>query len=291
MKDAELIRRAVVPPTSSSGGRWSILGQSFGGFCWWVRKHASHDNVGWCSWLAGSALVCRLHILCYPLLPLCGLFAVPPRGAALPVSGIREHGFDSLPGAAHAHTSIHCVYPLHPCSATYLSLAPEGLVEALITGGLPPGINQPCSAEDGAWRRAPKLRLLPKLCLQLEVSACTCCQLRFTVTPTPPRHPAVALAVYRRTFRRCLQQNAKFYQRFPMDVEAAQVCDHTQLGVIINTWFGAGSGIARQGLGLGALHGLRCSESSLPPHAYAAHRAAPYGKAGCRSTTCSSSVK
>lgn len=33
VRDAELIRRAVV-----SGGRWSILGQSFGGFCWWVGR-------------------------------------------------------------------------------------------------------------------------------------------------------------------------------------------------------------------------------------------------------------
>lgn len=68
VRDAELIRRAVVPPAGPSGGRWSILGQSFGGFC----------------------------------------------------------------------------------CATYLSLAPEGLVEALITGGIPPGLDQPCSAEDGA---------------------------------------------------------------------------------------------------------------------------------------------
>ncbi|KAL4424352.1 hypothetical protein ABPG75_001653 [Micractinium tetrahymenae] len=94
VRDAELIRRAIVPASSSSGGRWSVLGQSFGGFC----------------------------------------------------------------------------------CATYLSLAPEGLVEVLMTGGIPPGIAQPCSAED----------------------------------------------VYRRTFRRCLQQNEKFYQRFPMDVERAQ---------------------------------------------------------------------
>jgi hypothetical protein len=28
--------------------------------------------------------------------------------------------------------------------------------------------------------------------------------------------------VYRRTYRRTLQQNEKFYQRFPMDVERAQ---------------------------------------------------------------------
>ncbi|EFN50920.1 hypothetical protein CHLNCDRAFT_141711 [Chlorella variabilis] len=91
VRDAEMIRRATVPQNGSSGGRWSILGQSFGGFC----------------------------------------------------------------------------------CATYLSLAPEGLVEVLITGGIPPGIAQPCCADD----------------------------------------------VYRRTYRRVMQQNHKFYQRFPMDVE------------------------------------------------------------------------
>lgn len=67
VRDAEMIRRATVPQNGSSGGRWSILGQSFGGFC----------------------------------------------------------------------------------CATYLSLAPEGLVEVLITGGIPPGIAQPCCADDG----------------------------------------------------------------------------------------------------------------------------------------------
>lgn len=94
MRDAELIRRAIVPQSGPSGGRWSLLGQSFGGFC----------------------------------------------------------------------------------CATYLSMAPEGLVEVLMTGGIPPGVEQACCAED----------------------------------------------VYRRTFRRCLRQNEKFYQRFPMDVERAQ---------------------------------------------------------------------
>ena len=71
VRDAEMIRRAVVPQNSTTGGRWSILGQSFGGFC---------------------------------------------------------------------------------CT-TYLSLAPEGLMEALITGGIPPGITQPCSADDGVCLR------------------------------------------------------------------------------------------------------------------------------------------
>jgi len=39
----------------------------------------------------------------------------------------------------------------------------------------------------------------------------------------PPLSPAASLPVYRRTFRRVLRQNEKFYQRFPTDVEAAQV--------------------------------------------------------------------
>ena len=34
------------------------------------------------------------------------------------------------------------------CCTTYLSMAPESLAEVLITGGLPPGICSPCSAED-----------------------------------------------------------------------------------------------------------------------------------------------
>ncbi|KAG7670248.1 hypothetical protein Ndes2437B_g06488 [Nannochloris sp. 'desiccata'] len=38
------------------------------------------------------------------------------------------------------------------CCATYLSLAPQSLAEVLITGGLPPGISSPCSAEN-VYRR------------------------------------------------------------------------------------------------------------------------------------------
>lgn len=32
MRDAEVVRRALVPK-DTLGGRWTILGQSFGGFC------------------------------------------------------------------------------------------------------------------------------------------------------------------------------------------------------------------------------------------------------------------
>lgn len=63
------------------------------------------------------------------------------------------------------------------CCVTYLSFAPEGLSEVMMTGGLPPQVDAACSAE----------------------------------------------AVYTATYRRVLAQNAKFYQRFPMDVERAQV--------------------------------------------------------------------
>lgn len=63
--DAEMIRQVLVPEDQSLGPRWSILGQSFGGFC----------------------------------------------------------------------------------AFTYLSMAPDGLVEVLTTGGVPPAISQPCSAE------------------------------------------------------------------------------------------------------------------------------------------------
>ncbi|GLC38628.1 hypothetical protein PLESTB_000454000 [Pleodorina starrii] len=59
------------------------------------------------------------------------------------------------------------------CATTYLSQAPEGLMEVMITGGLPPGINQPCSAE----------------------------------------------AVYTALHNRVLAANAKYYERFPGDVD------------------------------------------------------------------------
>ena len=32
VKDAEVVRKALVP-SDNSNGRWSVLGQSFGGFC------------------------------------------------------------------------------------------------------------------------------------------------------------------------------------------------------------------------------------------------------------------
>jgi pimeloyl-ACP methyl ester carboxylesterase len=62
------------------------------------------------------------------------------------------------------------------CVATYLSFAPDGLEEALFTGGIPPGITEPCSAD----------------------------------------------RVYTSLIARVKRQNAKFYARFPMDVERAQ---------------------------------------------------------------------
>ncbi|GIL86949.1 hypothetical protein Vretimale_15518 [Volvox reticuliferus] len=59
------------------------------------------------------------------------------------------------------------------CATTYLSQAPKGLMEVLITGGLPPLVAQPCSAED----------------------------------------------VYQALHKRVLAANAKYYERFPGDVE------------------------------------------------------------------------
>ena len=94
VRDAEAIRAALMPPGSRVDTRWSILGQSFGGFC--------------------------------------------------------------------------CV--------TYLSVAPESLAEVIMTGGLPPGISLPCAADE----------------------------------------------VYRRTFRRVLLQNSKFYSRFPAAEQRAR---------------------------------------------------------------------
>jgi len=100
VKDAERVRRALVP-ADSCGGKMAILGQSFGGFC--------------------------------------------------------------------------CL--------TYLSQAPEGLTEVMLTGGLPPGITMPCAAEDA----------------------------------------------YRSLFPRVLAQNAKYYQRFPGDVEQVhRIVKHLQ---------------------------------------------------------------
>lgn len=33
VRDAEAVRMAMVPPDAPGGGRWTLLGQSFGGFC------------------------------------------------------------------------------------------------------------------------------------------------------------------------------------------------------------------------------------------------------------------
>lgn len=33
VRDAEAVRMSMVPPDAPGGGRWTLLGQSFGGFC------------------------------------------------------------------------------------------------------------------------------------------------------------------------------------------------------------------------------------------------------------------
>lgn len=33
VRDAEAVRMAMVPSDAPGGGRWTLLGQSFGGFC------------------------------------------------------------------------------------------------------------------------------------------------------------------------------------------------------------------------------------------------------------------
>lgn len=43
------------------------------------------------------------------------------------------------------------------CCITYLSIAPQGLVEVLLTGGLPPGIDQPCAAHTAYRSLYPKV--------------------------------------------------------------------------------------------------------------------------------------
>ncbi|CAL8463199.1 g2733 [Coccomyxa elongata] len=94
VRDSEAVRMALVPPDAAGGGRWTLLGQSFGGFC----------------------------------------------------------------------------------AVRYLSAAPEGITEVLLTGGLPPSVGDPNATE----------------------------------------------TAYRNLYRRVLGQNAKYYQRFPDDVEAVQ---------------------------------------------------------------------
>lgn len=73
--DAETVRRVMVPADGPCAGRWTALGQSFGGFC--------------------------------------------------------------------------CV--------TYLSLAPHGLYEVLLTGGLPPAILEPCGADEAYRALFPRV--------------------------------------------------------------------------------------------------------------------------------------
>ena len=106
--------------------------------------------------------------------------------------------------------------------------------------------------------------------------------------PAVPPRPAV----YRRTYRRVLAQNAKYYQRFPMDVERIQVG-----GVGMARWVKRLE-TGRRGAAEGAEPGALCSHQTLlcrsclgvrPPltcHSRAftpvENRAAPGGAAGRR---------
>lgn len=47
-------------------------------------------------------------------------------------------------------------------------------------------------------------------------------RLQAVFMPAIPAAFSTCCAVYRRTYRRVMQQNHKFYQRFPMDVENVQ---------------------------------------------------------------------
>ncbi len=44
VRDAEAVRMALVAPDAPGGGKWSILGQSFGGFCA-VRAPSAHTQL------------------------------------------------------------------------------------------------------------------------------------------------------------------------------------------------------------------------------------------------------
>jgi hypothetical protein len=51
VRDAEAVRMVLVPPDAPGGGKWSLLGQSFGGFCAVrscqsrrLRQRAKHEH-------------------------------------------------------------------------------------------------------------------------------------------------------------------------------------------------------------------------------------------------------
>ena len=115
VRDAEAVRVALVPADASGGGRWSLLGQSFGGFCAVSPRRP-----------AGQVL------------------------AGMPF-GQEQRAHDSSAEHGQPTSCGHSWLPM-PAGArlvqvSYLSTAPEALSEVLLTGGLPPGLTQPCSAE------------------------------------------------------------------------------------------------------------------------------------------------
>ena len=44
VRDAERVRAALVPRSGHDGGRWTLLGQSFGGFC--AATYLAHAPAG-----------------------------------------------------------------------------------------------------------------------------------------------------------------------------------------------------------------------------------------------------
>ena len=56
MADAEALRQAMVPLDAPGGGRWTLLGQSYGGFCA-VRSGAMLR----CKWEHTLTMLCRIN--------------------------------------------------------------------------------------------------------------------------------------------------------------------------------------------------------------------------------------
>ena len=58
---------------------------------------------------------------------------------------IHQQNMDNQRAAGTA--GCQCLRVARLVQVSYLSTAPEALSEVLLTGGLPPGLTQPCSAE------------------------------------------------------------------------------------------------------------------------------------------------